>query len=488
MKTFSRLALLPLPLLLTGIAHAAFNPSYVSADAQWVVSVDFNELRNSALGKELISFARSQAVVQNTSGAQQIPIIPLHGSLSLNFDKVVETLGSAVSYGTNFSKDLKQMDGALVLQGTPDLRKILEAVALQATLTAPDQVKEVTDLPFPAYAIGGEVFVAFPSEPVIIASRSKARLVKARDVVRGAAPSLAGAASTSHLSGLVANAGNPIFLAASVAPADGFFPANQPQTRMLQLVSSGMMSLSEDGARTVSRLRLEGSSDENADKLVKIVQGMVAMGSLAETSDVDLKAFLQSSSVEKTGRTVSMNLAYSSERIVEMVQNIEKQGKAAVAASTVPTPAAAPSYGKTIGEWTLDQAPVGSVAGPELLTEHTLDNVTLAYGATVTLSFRRDRTGLAVVDNVEIFPAAGTGAPLRFEAENMRLRGYKVQNAPYASRGKMIAAIGSTGTAQFEFPGEDGSYRMVVHYMEQTAGKTALSVSVKNPEAVPAGN
>ncbi len=484
MKTLARIALLPLPLLLAGVAHADFNPAYVGADAQWVVSVDFNELRNSALGKELIAFARSQAVIQNAPGAEQIPIIPIHGNLSLNFDKIVETLGSAVSYGANFSKDPKQVDGALVLQGTPDLRKILEAMALQATLTTADAVKEVTDLPFPAYAIGGQVFVAFPSEPVIIASKSKERLVKARDVVRGAAPSLASASSSSHLSGLVANSGNPIFLAASVAPAEGFFPANQPQTRMLQLVSSGMMSLGEDGTRTVSRLRLEGSSDENADKLVKIVQGMVAMGSLAETSDVDLKAFLQSSNVEKSGRTVTMNLAYSSERIVEMVQNIEKQGKKIAVTPSMPPPP--PAFGQKVDEWMLDKAPAGSVVGADLLAEHTIDNVALSYGATVTLSFRRDKTGLAVVDNVEIFPASGTGAPLRFEAENMRLRGYKVQNAAYASRGKMIAALGSTGTAQFEFPGEDGSYRLVVHYMEQPAGKTSLTVSVKNPEAAPA--
>jgi hypothetical protein len=482
MNTLSRIVLLPLPLLLAGVARADFNSAYVGADAQWVVSVDFNELRNSTLGKELISFARSQAIVQKSSDGQQTPIIPIAGSLSLNFDKISETLISATSYGANFSKDVRQVDGALVLQGTSDLRKILEAVALQATLTVPDQVKEVTDLPFPAYAIGGEVFVAFPTEPVIIASKSKARLVKARDVVRGAAPSLA--TSTSALSSLVANPGNTIFLAASVAPADGFFPANQPQTRMLQLVSSGMMSLSEESPRTISHLRLVGSSDESADKLVKIVQGMVAMGSLTETTDLDLKAFLQSSTVEKAGRTVTMNLAYSSERLLDMMHNVEKQGKAVVAISTaVPVP---PAAGQLVGEWTLDQAAAGSAPGAALLAEHTIENVTLAYGATITLSARRDRTGPAVIDNVEIFPASGAGAPLRFEAENMRLRGYRTQNAAYASRGRMISLVGSTGTAQFEFPGEDGSYRLVVHYMEQTAGKTAITVSVKNPEAAPA--
>lgn len=485
MKTLSRIALLPLPLLLTGVARADFNPAYVSADAQWVVSVDINELRNSTIGKELIAFARTQAT--GKPGAEGQPaVIPIMGDLSLNFDKLTETINSATGYGVNFSKDPRQMDGALVLQGTPDLRKILEAVALQATLTAPDKVKEVTDLPFPAYSIGGDVFVAFPSEPVIIASKSKARLLKARDVVSGAAPSLAAAStSSSSLAALVANAGHAIFLAASMAPADGFFPANQPQTRMLQLVSSGMMSLSEEPPRTISHLHLVGSSDENADKLVKIVQGMVAMGSLAETNNTDLKAFLQSSNVEKNGRTVTMNLAYSSDRLVEMFQDTVKQGKAMVGAAQVPPPP--PQTGQIVGEWTLDKAPAGSVAGADLLTEHTIENVSLAYGATITLSFRRDKTGLAAVDNVEIFPASGSGAPLRFEAENMRLRGYRVQNAGYASRGKMISAIGSTGTAQFEFPGEDGSYRMVVHYMEQPAGKTAITVSVKNPDAVPAG-
>jgi hypothetical protein len=421
-------------------------------------------------------------------GAEGQPaLIPIAGNLSLNFDKITETLGTATSYGANFSKDARQIDGALVVTGTPELRKILEAVALQATLTVPDRVKEVTDLPFPAYAIGGEVFVAFPSEPVILASKSKARLVKARDVIRGAAPSLASAAaSASPLSALVANPGNTIFVAASVAPADGFFPANQPQTRMLQLVSSGMMSLSEEPPRTISHLRLVGSSDESADKLVKIVQGMVAMGSLAETSDLDLKSFLQSSTVEKTGRTVTMNLAYSSDRLVEMIQNVAKQGKVAVAAAAMPPPP--PSAGQKVAEWTLDQAPAGSVPGAGLLAEHAIDNVSLSYGATITLGARRDKTGSAVIDNVEIFPASGAGAPLRFEAENMRLRGYRVQNATYASRGKMISAVGSTGTAQFEFPGEDGSYRLVVHYMEQTAGKTAITVSVKNPEPAPAGN
>jgi hypothetical protein len=64
----------------------------------------------------------------------------------------------------------------------------------------------------------------------------------------------------------------------------------------------------------------------------------------------------------------------------------------------------------------------------------------------------------------------------------MKLNGYRVQNASYASHGKFIALQRSFGSAQFEFPGEDGDYVIRVRYLEETPGKTTLSVNVKDPE------
>ena len=37
----------------------------------------------------------------------------------------------------------------------------------------------------------------------------------------------------------------------------------------------------------------------------------------------------------------------------------------------------------------------------------------------------------------------------------------------------------------FEFPGEDGDYVIRVRYLEETPGKTTLSVNVRNPEPAP---
>jgi hypothetical protein len=64
----------------------------------------------------------------------------------------------------------------------------------------------------------------------------------------------------------------------------------------------------------------------------------------------------------------------------------------------------------------------------------------------------------------------------------MKLRGYRVQNAPYASHGKFIALTEPHGSAQFEFPGEDGDYVIRVRYLEETPGNTTLIVNVKDPE------
>jgi len=120
-----------------------------------------------------------------------------------------------------------------------------------------------------------------------------------------------------------------------------------------------------------------------------------------------------------------------------------------------------------------------------LLATRAIENVHLVNGATISLVGRRDRNGAAIFDCVEIAPMPGTGTPLRFEAENMRLKGYVVKNASYASHGKFIALTGSFGSAQFEFPGEDGDYAIRVRYLEEMPGKTTLSVNVKDPEPAP---
>ncbi len=168
------LAPLALGLLLAPLARAAYNPTIVAPDARWVVYLDFNGLRTSELGKELIA-ALEQA---------QTPAVGLGaaGRVGINIPRLLATVGSLTAYGTNLTADPAAIDGTLIAQGTVDLRKIAESILLQGTLAEPEVFSEVSDLPFPAYAISNpkapegkqtHLVIAFPPEPIVLVSKSK---------------------------------------------------------------------------------------------------------------------------------------------------------------------------------------------------------------------------------------------------------------------------------------------------------------------------
>lgn len=455
-------------LLLCPLARADFNPAIVASDAKWVAFLDVAELRGNALGKQLIESAQKNP--KFGAGAD--------GKVVIDFQKTLATIESITAYGANFSKDPKTFDGTLLIQGTAELRKIAVGIAAQATISTPNHVSELKDLPFEAYLIDGQTIVGFPPEPIVLVSKSKPQLLKALAVFRRTSPSLA-QTPASPLADLLAKSGHSYVVAASLVPTEKIFPEDGPQTRILQMANSGMILLSEEDTRTVAHLQLAASSDEMADKLLKIVQGLVAVASLTESNDKYLAEFLQSATVERQNRIVTVHLSYATERLVQMIQNAQQTAKSA-------SPAGAHSMpGKVVAEWKPGKAPAGVPPSAELLADHTIENVRLYNGSTITLIGRRAHNGAAMFDKVEISAQPGSATSLRFEAEGMKHRGFRIQNAPFASRGKLIALTGSFGSAQFEFPGEDGVYQIRVRYVEEAPGKTTLAVNVKDPDPTP---
>ena len=223
------------------------------------------------------------------------------------------------------------------------------------------------------------------------------------------------------------------------------------------------------------------------------------MISLAENNDRQLAEFLASAVVEKKGQTVSIEVGYSSDRLTQMIQNAQQHVGQRAPPPNKPAPETPKNFGTVVAEWKLDRAPANAEPSAADLADHIIANVHLATGSTITLSGQRhpgnrgQAFGNARIDRVEIFPMAG-GAGLRFEAENMRLRGFHrfsgpgysiIQKAPYASGGRMIGTNGQFAIAQFEFPGADGDYIVHVHYMEESTGTTTLAVSVRDPAPAP---
>src|SRR5438067_7944528 len=324
-------------------AQAAFNPAIVPGYARWVVYVDLNTLRDSALGKELIAAAEKAQLAQTD------------GKIGVDIQKLSATIGSITAYGANFAADPNTIDGALFVQGTPDLRKIAEAMLIQATITTPEIVAEMKGLPFPAYSVSGppaktttkdndaendsteektkdtktkklEVIIAFPPEPIVLVSKSRPQLMRALEAFHGKLPSIK--AADSPLNKLVGHTQNAFIFAASIVPTEkNLVKVDGPHARILQMASAGSIALGERGVNTFAHAELTASSDAMADKLMKMVQGMTAMLSLAETNDKQLAEFLTSTNVNRNGQNVTLDVAYNSTRLAEMVKTIEDAQK-----------------------------------------------------------------------------------------------------------------------------------------------------------------
>ncbi len=452
--------------------RAAFSPEFVGADARWVLHADFNGLRDSVLGRELIEKAEEMQ-----EGA-------LRNVVNVDLPKVLATIGSITAYGSNLATDPKLIDGTLVIQGTADLGKIVESLLLQANLADPNKVKEVTDLPFAAYAIasGGpgteaasEVIIAFPPEPVVLISKSRPQLIKAREVMANPSQSLARAGST-PLARLLGGTRNAFLFAASVVPSSTLFPENAPQARILQMASSAALAFGEDGSDTFARAELKATSEDLAVKLAKILEGMMAMLSLAETSNESLSQFLNSTRVARTGDTVTLDLAYPSARVLEMMANLgPKDPVAAQPQAMVP--------GTVIARWTAESE--AATASAETLSSRTIENVRLENGATLSIGVRRNDSNVRI-DRVEIAPVAG-GMPLVFQAEHMRLQGFRPEETDFGADGRLIHLRGAQGTARLVFPGVAGNYTLKITYVNEPGSRAAYEVGVQTDDSAAPG-
>ncbi len=484
MKKHFLLTALLLPLLSALPALASVNPAVVSADAKWLVYADLNALRASPIGQELIAMAEK---AQLDTGS---------GKVGIDWQKLSATVGSATAYGANISPDPKQIDGTLVVQGTADLRKIAESILIQLNLAQPEEVAEITDLPFPAYAIRAvkhqpkppsekpndakdadelvkgkvdgnksvnstslDLFIAFPPEAVVLVSKSRPQILKAREVLRGIAPSLT-KTPDSPLAKFVQASDGAYLIAASIVPTEKFFSADATQARILKMTSAGSLAFGERGDTTFAHSELVASSDQMAEKLMKILQGMTAMMSLAETNDKQLAEFLNSAAVNRNGDTVTLDLAYSSTRLAAMIKTLQQPQQ-----SRSPDRAVARTTqminGKSLAEWQAESGPANADGTPGPIVVKTIENIALKNGTLLTLA-RQSNGGRNIrYDHIEIAPADHSGMSLTFRPEFMRAAGPRWQ--------------------QFQFPGTDGIYILKVAYLNDPEGKATFAVSAKDP-------
>ncbi|MCF3650136.1 hypothetical protein [Synoicihabitans lomoniglobus] len=476
MKILSTL-FLPGLALLTATApglRADFNPAMVPADSKWVAYADFDALRETELGKILL---------------QRLPVsIDVGedgGSVKPDLNKIMTTIGSVTAFGDSLSGQHAEMNGAMIIQGTSDLRKIAEGLVAHMTLTNPDQFRELPDLPFEAYQVHGEIVVGFPTEPIVVVGRSPAKLTEALAVYRGRGASLKG--GNHALSSLLPTKSGYYLYGATLVPSEHLEEnAKSPQARILQMTQAAAVSVSEnEDLATVQATLVAGSSDV-ADKLIKILNGLTAMLSLAETNDADVATLLNSLQVGRDGRQVTAELSYSTARLVALMdQHVNNAVESHPQRDT--ESAAAPARqldveGDLLATWTAD-ADLGA-DGPSAnnFAIFTSEPVPLRAGERLIVTSARERGEHARIDYLELIPVDNPGGKQRLEGEYLRLNNYRIEASSAASGGELIRIDDGRGTAELRVPGPAGSYRIRVCYIDENDGTATFHLSTVSPE------
>lgn len=134
--------------------------------------------------------------------------------------------------------------------------------------------------------------------------------------------------------------------------------------------------------------------------------------------------------------------------------------------------------GNTVELWTLDK----DLGTPDPLeqsfTERLIEGVQLQSGDLISIEGTKDRFENARIDSIQI---VREDLFFQYEAEDMLLGTYRIENNEFASGDQLISlrnASGNAGTASTNFTGPTGTYDLTVSYLDESDGVSQLELMV----------
>ena len=289
--------LLPLFLSLLSPARAGSIPKEeVSADAKWLLHLDAAQFRATKVGGSIIT--------EWVGTSLPVFLGQLKEGLMLDLDakKIIDGLNSITIYGTDYQSP--QDHAVLLIRTSPELQKILVgflAGMVLAGTNAPAQVTQTVEGSVTFYSIGqpgqahsgdasarDAAYCAVLPDKVIAIGRSREATEKAAKVLAGKAPCLASGAAFGGFGDLK----ETFFF---VGAAEGFNLGDNlpPQAKLLQVAEAARVALGESDNEVFLSLALRGKTPDVAAQMQKVVQGLIAIGSLSQPQDNDLGRLLQ---------------------------------------------------------------------------------------------------------------------------------------------------------------------------------------------------
>ncbi len=273
---------------------APLKTSYLAANTAWLAHLDLDNLQQTVSGRELVTTIKDAIAKNKNSG------------LSLDVDAVLAELHSFTAYGTTFDQNSAN-NSVLILEVGPKARAILDGIIAAQELngTASKIKVESAD----TYLVDGQLHLKFATPTLVLASKSSAQIETSHRVILGQSP-----AYSPKNSKLLLSPTDGFFL---IAAANGF---NQiadlpPQARVLQKATGAQLALGEDNQNIHAELALATTGAEVSDQLARIIEGMAALITFAETGDQNLAKLAQAIVVKKAGGRVNVTFTYPAKEL-----------------------------------------------------------------------------------------------------------------------------------------------------------------------------
>lgn len=259
----------------------------VSADANWLVHVDFDALRAAKTAQSIHQkWLNSDPVKQRLKAIRQtIGMDPLEDFRSVTF------------YGSR----LTRLKGVVIVRAKLDRQRLLDLLSLEPShqVSSYGSHELHTWIQHKAVAKQQTVAGSFHGSETLVLGQDPAEVKTALDVLDGKAPKLAGSDS------LLAEDAPPgtVLQVRAIGLAEADLDVRSPLLRQSDLLS---LVVGEYEGEVFARARLVAKTAKAADQIRAVVDGFLAVASLGANEDENLRQVLDAMKVTKEEKTVTV--------------------------------------------------------------------------------------------------------------------------------------------------------------------------------------
>jgi len=275
----------------------------VAADPAWVVHVDCDGLRLTALGQFLLAEMDKPETQGKVAAFQTI----------FDFDPRKQLHGLTL-YSTGKAPE----DGVLLVYADFEPERLITLVKAakdyQSTTNKQHTIHNwIDEKKLGRNGANPRVYAAFQGEHVVILAQQEARVAQALDVLDHKAPSLADGTMFPELGA----SGSTSFMQAAARKLD--IPDFAPNAALLRMAKMARLEIGEAQGQLKATLNLEAGDEEVSKQMVSVGQGLAALMKLQQDTPGSVK-LAEALSLKQDGTSVVATLAVPTAEAIELMK------------------------------------------------------------------------------------------------------------------------------------------------------------------------